>query len=182
MIRTTLVLFLLMFAAVPAHAQDGLEPVGDTGDSLQVKADTAEEADFVPTKSPWGAVLRSAVLPGLGQFYNESYWKVPIVLGVTAFMIRGYIIEHDNFAVYRDIYEREIVKEEPDVSLVRTKQLREFYRDRRDTYAWWLGVFYLLQLADAFVDAHMYDFDVSDEVNISLGPQPNGMLGLSLRW
>jgi len=44
---------------------------------------------FVMEKSPWGAVLRSAVLPGFGQFYNESYWKIQLALYL---FLGGFII------------------------------------------------------------------------------------------
>ncbi|HED08391.1 MAG TPA: hypothetical protein ENI57_09775, partial [Ignavibacteria bacterium] len=52
------------------------------------QTDTAEQGKskndsvFVMTKSPMGAVLRSAILPGWGQIYNESYIKAPIIWGI----------------------------------------------------------------------------------------------------
>jgi hypothetical protein len=53
------------------------------------KADTNIVSDTVTigTKSPTGALVRSAILPGLGQFYNEAYWKIPIIYGLGAFFI-----------------------------------------------------------------------------------------------
>ena len=44
-----------------------------------------------------GAMLRSAVFPGWGQFYNESYWKIPIVWGVSAWFLYLWIDRDDNY-------------------------------------------------------------------------------------
>lgn len=153
--------------------------------AAQVETDTtaatADTSAFVMGKSPLGAVIRSAILPGLGQFYNESYWKIPIVLGVSGFLVYGYATEHDTYAQYRDLYAASITETNPSGDL-RLKQFREFYRDRRDTYAWWFAVTYLLQIADAFVDAHLYDFDVSEKGVASIRVQGVGRIGLQIRF
>jgi hypothetical protein len=150
-----------------------------TGDSLASKSQS--DTGFVMRKSPGGAVLRSALLPGLGQFYNESYWKIPVILGLGAYLVRGIIVEHSNYADYRDQYAASITTLEPAGNST-LKYYREFYRDNRDTYAWWFAVLYLVQIADAFVDAHLYDFDVSDEVHSSLQLFPSGRVGMQIRW
>ncbi len=168
-----------MFLAAQTLERDAPPSVGDT--ATITGADTVAAGEFQMTKSPLGAVLRSALIPGLGQLYNESYWKIPIVLGVSGFLIYGYIAENNDYAYYRDLYEANKDLEFPEVNLVRTKLYREFYRDRRDTYAWWFGVFYLVQIADAFVDAHLYDFDVSG-VDVAFHVSPTGQAGVSVSW
>ena len=55
-------------------------------------------------KSPWGAVLRSAVLPGFGQFYNESYWKIPVIWGVGALLISGWVYNNNLYNDNKDLY------------------------------------------------------------------------------
>jgi hypothetical protein len=175
--RAIPVLVLLLFSVrVPAQdrpAQD--RPVTDS--SRERHSDSV----FVMQKSPWGAVLRSAIIPGWGQLYNESYWKIPVVVGLTAFLVSGIVREHSRFADYRDLYAATITTANPYGDL-RYKQYREFYRDNRDTYAWWLLVLYLVQAADAFVDAHLYDFNVTDTVHANLLASPRGSLTLQLRW
>lgn len=168
--RSTLIIamFSLLFTRALC-AQDAEQPLA---------ADA--EADTVETKSPLGAVLRSAIVPGWGQFYNESYWKVPIVLGLGGFLAYGMIQEHDSYSEYADLYAASITEEAPAGNL-RLKQFREFYRNRRDTYGWWLLVTYLLQLADAYVDAQLFNFDVSDEVQGTITPAPGGA-SLRLRF
>ena len=158
---------------------DGQLQIND--EQLQVTGEKiVKEEGYVPTKSPWGAALRSALLPGLGQFYNEAYWKIPVVVGVTGVLVYGYIYENKNFKYYSDLYDDSITEEEPNGDL-NLKRYREFYRNNRDSYATWIVITYLLQIADAFVDAHLFDFDVSDEVQGSVGLGP-GTLNLQLRW
>ena len=166
------------------YAQDGGE---QHRDSLAVSpafemtsSATVEVTDSIESKSPMGAVWRSAVIPGWGQFYNESYWKVPIVLGVSGFLIYGMITEQQNFADYSDRYDASITEDNPTGNLL-LKRYREFYRNNRDTYGWWLLVTYLLQLADAYVDASLFSIDVSPESSLTLMPRPGGA-GLQLRF
>lgn len=134
-----------------------------TNFAQNAEADTSlaiNESDtvFVMQKSPMGAMLRSAVLPGWGQFYNESYWKIPIVWGVSAWFAYNWIEQNDSYKYYQDLY---------NISLTETsngnsdyKSLRDFYRDDRDLFGIYLGLTYFLNLIDAYVDAHLFDFDV----------------------
>ncbi len=176
-------LFLLCFLPLGLHAQQ--EEPERKADSLVIphamdfEAAAVEEIpDGVETKSPMGAVWRSAILPGWGQFYNESYWKVPIVLGISGFLVYGMISEHQNFIDYSDQYDASITDDLPSGDLL-LKRYREFYRDNRDTYGWWLLVTYLLQLADAYVDAALFAFDVSPESSLTLMPRPGGV---GMQW
>lgn len=149
--------------------------------ALEIEAAAIEEVrDSVEEKSAMGAVLRSAIFPGWGQYYNESYWKVPVVLGLSGFLIYGMISEHQNFIDYSDRYDATVTEDNPTGNLL-LKRYREFYRDNRDTYGWWLFVTYLLQLADAYVDAALFSFDVSPESSLTLLPRPGG-LGMQFRF
>ncbi|MHC1737224.1 MAG: DUF5683 domain-containing protein [Ignavibacteriaceae bacterium] len=107
------------------------------------------------TKSPWGAVARSAVIPGWGQLYNQSYWKIPIVWGVIGWFTYNWIQNNTDYENYRNLYIAD-----PSNS---NKRLREFYRDNRDLFAIYLGLTYVANLIDAYVDAHLFDFDVSED-------------------
>ena len=110
------------------------------------------------TKSPWGAVLRSAILPGFGQFYNESYWKIPVVWGALGYL--GYLWNDSNnkYKKYRDLYSANVDNQT-------YLRYREFYKDQRDLNAVFIGLAYFLNLVDAFVDAHLFDFNVSEEMD-----------------
>ena len=97
-----------------------------------------------PLKSPWGAVFRSAVIPGWGQFYNESYFKTVGYMAV------------DGFLFYK-IREYDIKYRHTD----KTK-----YRDKRSKYSWYFGVAYLLTMADAYAGAYLYKFDESMRMTV----------------
>lgn len=140
-------------------------------DSLLNKAGTESKkktnVKFEMKKSPWKAVVFSAILPGLGQAYNESYWKLPIV--AVAGGTLGYYIFYNNskYIDYRDKYAETQTVVNPNGD-ERYKRLRESYRDLRDTYLLYFAIFYMINLADAYVDAHLYDFNVSEKIKVGL--------------
>lgn len=127
---------------------------------------TPEKTDtvFIMQKSPWGAVLRSAVIPGWGQFYNESYWKIPVVWGFAGWFFYNWINTNDNYLKNQDIY----LQTNEDIY----RRRRDFYRDQRDNFAIYLALTYLLNLVDAYVDAHLFDFTVSEDY-LTRSPQLN---------
>ena len=113
------------------------------------------DTTFVMEKSPWGAVLRSAVIPGFGQFYNESYWKIPVIWGVGALFISGWVYNNN---LYKD---NKILFIDTGNDLY--KRNRDFYRDQRDNFTIYLVLLYILNLVDAYVDAHLFDFTVQED-------------------
>jgi hypothetical protein len=177
MVRILATALLLVFFRCDLAAQDAVQI--DSG--TVVKPAVVDTAGFVMAKSPLGAVLRSAIIPGWGQWYNESYWKIPVIIGVSAWLISGIVSENSSFIKYRDLYAASITTAVPAGDL-RYKQYREFYRDNRDTYAWYLGLFYLIQIADAFVDAHLFDFNVSSPLQTRLGVLPTGRVAFQIRF
>ncbi len=134
--------------------QDSIKSV-QISDSLDISDDSV----FVMQKSPMGAVLRSAIIPGLGQIYNESYWKAPIVWGAIGWFVYGWIENNKNYTVYRDRYLLSNLQTDKDV--------RDFYVDQRDLFAVYLGLTYFLNLIDAYIDAHLFDFEVVMNKEIS---------------
>lgn len=143
------ILFICFFILKAAYPQ--------TTDSLDTNP-ILSDSGFVMQKSPMGAMLRSAVLPGWGQFYNESYWKIPIVWGVSAWFIYLWTDRNDNYQLYKDLYNKSLSESSNGNS--QYKRARDFYRDDRDLYAIYIGLTYFLNLIDAYVDAHLFDFDV----------------------
>ena len=103
-----------------------------------------------------------------------------IILGVTAYLLDGYFNQNSLFMKYRDEYAVSISADQPSGNLT-WKLYREFYRDQRDVFAWWLAVTYFIQIADAFVDAHLFDFDVSDTKHVHAMLAP-GRISLSIRF
>lgn len=113
-----------------------------------------------------------SLIPGGGQVYNKRLWKVPIVWGV----IGGLgVAQYKTTAIYKDLSTayREKVNGRP-VFNTRYATLGERslkgYRDqyRRYTESLWLGIFlsYALSASEAYVDAHLRNFDVDDALTL----------------
>lgn len=114
---------------------------------------------FRLSKSPLLAMGLSAAVPGLGQIYNENYWKPPIIWAVGGYWIYQWLDLNKNYKDFRNKN-----SENPSDQYVR---LRDFYHDERDKFAWFLGVLYVLNIVDAYAGAHLYDFDVSPELTLN---------------
>lgn len=123
-------------------------------DSASVSGNTSSDSLFVMHKSPWGAVLRSAILPGWGQIYNESYIKAPVVWGIFGALAAGWIHYNNKYKDSRDLY--------LSTSNDYYRQNRDFYRDQRDLMGIYIGLAYFLNLVDAYVDAQLFDFTVQE--------------------
>lgn len=134
---------------------------------------------FHQTKSPGLALLLSALLPGAGQVYNESYWKVPIILGLGIYFTSSWLDQNRRYHDARDNYARSLLTNPP-VGDPRELTRREFYKDQRDTFTWYFAILYMLNLADAFVDASLYDFNVGSDLSIRLMPSPGSAMQLQI--
>jgi len=140
----TSVLFVLIVVSTSSNGQE------------QSEENSPNDSVFVMHKSPWGAVLRSAVLPGFGQFYNESYWKIPVIWGAGALLISGWVYNNNLYNDNKDLY--------TNTGQTIYQYRRDFYRNQRDNFTIYLAVLYLLNLVDAYVDAHLYDFTVEEDL------------------
>jgi len=110
-----------------------------------------------PLKSPWGAVLRSSIIPGWGQLYNEDYWKAA-----------GYCITA-GYLIYK-IREADLVYQD---------ERKPSNRNKRSKYAWYFGLAYLINMADAYAGAYLYKFDEAVKLTVSPEITPNSS-GLAL--
>ena len=131
--------------------------------------------------SPSEATWWSVALPGAGQAYNHKYWKIPIIY--TAFGVTGWFI-HDN-VVKRDDYQRALdlrLDKDPntvdkydgiysDRDLV---ELVNYHQQYRDLSVIIMVVIYGVQIIDANIDAHLYDFNVSKDLSIHWRPMTFG--------
>lgn len=134
-----------------------------------------------PKKATWYAI----VCPGLGQIYNRSYWKLPILYG--GMLTFTYLIRW-NGGMYNDYHNayHDILDSDPNtqsyLSLVpeydgsqtwlqsTLKSKTERYRRARDLSTFGMVALYLVSVVDAFVDAHLYDFTVTDDLTMRLEP------------
>lgn len=152
-------------------------------------ADSVPAKDTVKVKihSPKRAAIYSAVLPGLGQVYNKKYWKVPIVYAGFGGLGYGFFWNHGYFKDYRDAL-RLRYDDDPNTNDEFTQYsdadlvtLKNYYQRYRDLCVIGMVALYTLQVLDATVDAHLYYFDVSDDLTMRLQPalysSPRGMAG-----
>lgn len=130
------------------------------------------------------ATTLSLICPGAGQIYNKSYWRAPIVVGGLASMI--YVIDWNNrgFQRFKKAYSlRADYEQNPDkypngsadefggrYSTTFLKNLRDSNRRNRDLSILLTAGIYIFQAIDAHVDAHLKDFDVSDNLTVDLKP------------
>lgn len=122
---------------------------------------------FKMKKDPWKAVMYSALLPGAGQIYNKSYWKVPVIAGLGGYFVYEYIRNNNKFKDYRDLFHNSQTELNPSGD-PQLQALREFYRDQRDNFIIYSMILYVVNLIDAYVDAQLYDFDVSEKIKLSV--------------
>ncbi len=111
-------------------------------------------------KNPYRAMLYSAVLPGGGQLYNQAYVKAAVVAGLQGYLIATAVHHNDRKLHYQDLMNNSVFGE-PDYLIY--KQQRDSYRDDLRSDYWWMGTVLVLSVADAFVDAHLYNFNKEKE-------------------
>jgi hypothetical protein len=149
-----------------------------------------EEEDIIPvpkkdsTKKyvPRKAIIRSAIVPGLGQAYNKKYWKIPIIyagLGTTTFLffrnLKQYRESRDAYRLASDTFpENDVLIKEPYASVKnqpdRIRNFRNQVRQNMDYCVLWFVIIWGLNVADAAVDAHLMSFDVSDDLGLQIKP------------
>lgn len=177
------------------------ELINDTISSYDLPIETLPEPQNLWKPDPLRAVWMGAIIPGYGQIYNRSYWKLPIVYG--AFMGCAYAITWTNglYTDYKTAY-RDIVTDpkydplDPTKSYVAilpdgysieqttgkasmggraryTTTLQNgmnSYRRYRDISIVATVLVYALTLVDAYVDAQLYDFDISPDLSLNIEP------------
>lgn len=159
-----------------------------------------KEINMKPFKpNPTKAVIYSAILPGLGQIYNRAYWKLPIVYGgfmgciyaitwnnrnykdySTAYLDLMYDIEHnrDNPEAWsnswKDIANKSGIDPSSFISNSRypdnIKRRKDYFRRYRDLSIIITAGVYALCMIDAYVDAQLFDFDISPDLSMRVEP------------
>lgn len=140
-------------------------------DSNSSQTSVKEFKEFHPTKSPWLAVGLSAIAPGAGQIYNTNYWKAPVIWSLTGYWIYEWVKLNKKYNDFGDQYYASLTTAPPDGDAL-LRRNRDFYHDERDKFAWYLGALYFVNLVDAYVGAHLYDFDVTPDLGYDGRMQP----------
>ncbi len=159
--------FTLILVMLPPQAgfarpvsADSTRPPARSGDPSVVRVEGDTLGAPVRSKSPTTAMILSGVLPGAGQVYNASYWKAPIILGLGVYFISEWLDNNRRADDYRQKYDLSL-HTLPPYGNTRLRDLREFYKDQRDSFTWYFFILYVLNIVDAYVDASLSGFDVS---------------------
>jgi hypothetical protein len=146
------------------------------------------------------AWIMSALLPGLGQVYNDQWYKVPVIYGAFAGIIYGINWNTNAYNDYKNAYSDYVnylnLKADgknpaptgrwEDVSVIKDvsdfdksteewfrtslKNRKDYHKRNRDLTYIAFGGLYFLNIIDALVAAHFYDFDISDDLSMSVRP------------
>ena len=135
-------------------------------------SDTIKSNEIDPL-TPSKAAFYSAVLPGLGQAYNKKYWKIPIVFGAIGASIYSYSWNNTEYHNFRDAYKKRLAGE-PETEFAyldngRLISAQRFHQRNRDLSLLVAVAFYVLNIVDANIDAHLMQFNVDE--NLSIGPE-----------
>lgn len=121
--------------------------------------------------APSRAAFYSAVLPGLGQVKNRKYWKIPIIYAGIGTGIYFYTTNRTDYNRYRDAYKRRLSGFTDDEfqgisneTLIRAQ--RNTRRNMDVSIAVAVG-FYLLNIIDANVDAHLKQYNLSEDLSLN---------------
>lgn len=170
--KNILFVLILTLLSLKAFSQDSLAvKIPDT------KISKKNSEDFNPL-SPSKASFYSAVLPGLGQAYNKSYWKIPIVYGALGTGVYFYSTNNTNFKRARTAFKLRL-NEKPDefdgkngnpfLSVDALTSAQKSYKKDRDLSLLVTVALYILQILEASTNAHLLQHNVDN--NLTISPQ-----------
>ena len=142
-------------------------------DSLIAARTASSDTVQRPKKSATVAMLASMIVPGTGQIYNQSYWKAPVIWGFGAYFYSVYREQNTKYKDYRARFAASVDSAHADGDS-ELKRQREFYFTQRNNFGWYIAITYLINLVDAYVDASLFNFEVSPDL------QPHGELKATL--
>lgn len=157
---------------------------------IQESNATPAAMKFNPTK----AGLYSAVLPGLGQYYNKKYWKIPIVWGAIGTGIGVTLWNQKQYTRYRNAFIAQLngqtheFSEIPGITAEALGRTQDRAKRQRDYAIAVTGLVYVLNIIDAVVDAHLYegrtdpDLALKPTVIYDESGKKNSKAGLSLSY
>ena len=151
---------------------------GQVSDSVQVEVGVSYS--LLNSHKPMKATLMSAIVPGLGQIYNSkkrkgeqrakpNYMKVPVIyagLGAGVYFLSTNVVE------YKSLKNAYLFEIERDASYIDAQALDEIEATRRyaEISVVAIAAVYVLNIIDASVGAHLYHFDVSDDLSFNFNP------------
>lgn len=126
--------------------------------------------------SPKKASLMSTIIPGLGQVYNKKYWKVPLIYAGAVGLGYSFNFNNTKYLQYRNAYKVRLyngpgtVGNYPQYSDSNLDELQKYYHRYRNLTVIGAALLYVLNIVDASVDAHLFTFDVGDDLSFNIHP------------
>jgi hypothetical protein len=154
-------LFFILFGNQNVFSQE----IGD----VIIAKDTTKLQEIDPLR-PSKAAFYSAILPGLGQAYNKKYWKIPLVYGAIGTSMYFYLDNNKKYHSYRDAYKKRLLGLQDEYDYLDDSRLiaaQRFYQRNRDLSLLVTIAFYVLNIVDANVDAHLTQFNVSEKLSLA---------------
>jgi len=180
--KASLIILISLILIQPIYGQ--VKPVADSISTHVKYTPSKKIADTTVIKkhSPRLATKLSLIFPGLGQIYNNKYWKLPIVYGGFGAIAYFYGANHGEYVKFKNAYNFVTTpgtENLPPVNDYVTRYNRnatlllsgrDYYRRNLELTYISAGVLYLLVAIDAQVDAQFFNFDVSDELSLNIKP------------
>lgn len=187
--RRCFICIILLFFTMILHGQNDSIRQNATKtiqEGLHTKSniDVKDSLSLVPNNRPKKAFLWGLVLPGAGQAYNKRWWKVPLAAG--AYIGLGLYIKNrqDLFNRYDQVYDSAIsckcnqeISPGFNWSAKQIKVVRDKARDSRDVSIFLSIGAHLIIALEAYIDAHLKDFNVSEDLSFKINPN-TGAIGL----
>jgi hypothetical protein len=154
-------LFFILFGNQNVFSQE----IGD----VIIAKDTTKLQEIDPLR-PSKAAFYSAILPGLGQAYNKKYWKIPLVYGAIGTSMYFYLDNNKKYHSYRDAYKKRLLGLQDEYDYLDDSRLiaaQRFYQRNRDLSLLVTIAFYVLNIVEANVDAHLTQFNVSEKLSLA---------------
>jgi hypothetical protein len=196
----SLLIFLLVIACLPAFSQDSLKTVDPQDSIfVEQDGKPIPIESYASRYDPRKAILLAAVFPGAGQIYNKKYWKLPLVYGGFIGIGYAVWWNQDRYLFYRqglfsllnDGSNPQVIDAQGNtrygnrvingklyhpvgdngflsLEVARTA-VNKFRRDR-DYSLIMCFLFYIMQMVDAHVDAHLKEFDLNPQLKVSIEP------------
>ncbi len=153
-----------------------LSVTAQEADSLKVEGKVNFAAGEYNPLAPAKAAFYSAVVPGLGQAYNKKYWKIPIVYAGIGTSVYFHLENKKDYKRFRNAYKRRLEGytddefygegETPRISDQRLRDAQRTAQRYKDLSIAAAVGFYLLNIIDANVDAHLRQFNLSEDLSI----------------
>lgn len=172
-------LYILFFLLATSGFAQKIDAIRTDNEKIFIANDSLKGNDLYDPLAPARAAFYSAVIPGLGQAYNKKYWKIPIIYAGMAAGVYFYIQNDNDYDRFRDAYKRRLAGytddeffgtgTEPDISNDRLIDAQKTAQKNKDVSIIVTLAFYLVNVVDANVDAHLRQYNVSDDLSL----QPN---------